>query len=117
MDDVHDLPSASGGSTCELLNQYGTLNGRVLLDDPKSAILEIDRRVLAKQQSLSAMETANFGVPLGGSPIPGSTKTSGVARKSGKAAQKPTDPGSGSGFWNTAGFACGSVPCVATVRH
>ena len=67
--------AASGGGAQhmrELLNQYGTLNLEVkaLLDDPKSAILEIDRRVLAKQQSLSAVETANFGVPLGGSLIP-----------------------------------------------
>ncbi|MEO7885685.1 MAG: aspartate-semialdehyde dehydrogenase [Polaromonas sp.] len=56
----------------ELLTQYGTLNAevRALLDDPKSAILEIDRRVLAKQQSLGSDETANFGVPLGGSLIP-----------------------------------------------
>ena len=67
--------AASGGGAQhmrELLNQYGTLNAEVkaLLDDPKSAILEIDRRILAKQQSLSASETANFGVPLGGSLIP-----------------------------------------------
>ncbi len=67
--------AASGGGAQhmrELLNQYGTLNAEVksLLDDPKSAILEIDRRVLAKQKSLSASETANFGVPLGGSLIP-----------------------------------------------
>jgi aspartate-semialdehyde dehydrogenase len=67
--------AASGGGAQhmrELLTQYGTLNSevRALLDDPKSAILEIDRRVLAKQQSLSADETANFGVPLGGSLIP-----------------------------------------------
>src|SRR5262249_37170396 len=41
-----------------------------LLDDPKSAILEIDRKVLGRQQSLTALETANFGVPLGGSLIP-----------------------------------------------
>jgi aspartate-semialdehyde dehydrogenase len=56
----------------ELLTQFGTLNGEVrsLLDDPKSAILEIDRKVLAKQQSLTASETANFGAPLGGSLIP-----------------------------------------------
>jgi aspartate-semialdehyde dehydrogenase len=56
----------------ELLTQFGTLNGEVrsLLDDPKSAILEIDRKVLAKQQNLSAAETANFGAPLGGSLIP-----------------------------------------------
>ena len=67
--------AASGGGAQhmrELLTQFGTLNGEVkaLLDDPKSAILEIDRRVLAKQHSLSASETANFGVPLGGSLIP-----------------------------------------------
>ena len=67
--------AASGGGAQhmrELLNQYGTLNSEVkaLLDDPKSAILEIDRRILAKQQSLTAIETANFGVPLGGSLIP-----------------------------------------------
>ncbi|MBH2018193.1 MAG: aspartate-semialdehyde dehydrogenase [Burkholderiales bacterium] len=67
--------AASGGGAQhmrELLTQFGTLNSEVksLLDDPKSAILEIDRRILAKQQSLSALETANFGVPLGGSLIP-----------------------------------------------
>ncbi len=67
--------AASGGGAQhmrELLMQFGTLNSEVkaLLDDPKSAILEIDRRVLAKQQSLSASETDNFGVPLGGSLIP-----------------------------------------------
>lgn len=67
--------AASGGGAQhmrELLTQYGTLNAevRALLDDPKSAILEIDRRVIAKQRHLSADETANFGVPLGGSLIP-----------------------------------------------
>ena len=67
--------AASGGGAQhmrELLTQFGTLHGEVrsLLDDPKSAILEIDRKVLAKQQSLTASETANFGAPLGGSLIP-----------------------------------------------
>jgi aspartate-semialdehyde dehydrogenase len=67
--------AASGGGAQhmrELLTQFGTLNGEVrsLLDDPKSAILEIDRKVLAKQQNLSAAETTNFGAPLGGSLIP-----------------------------------------------
>jgi aspartate-semialdehyde dehydrogenase len=67
--------AASGGGAQhmrELLTQFGTLNQEVkdLLADPKSAILEIDRKVLARQQSLSAGETANFGVPLGGSLIP-----------------------------------------------
>ena len=67
--------AASGGGAQhmrELLNQYGTLHAEVkaLLDDPKSAILEIDRKVIAKQRSLGAAEIANFGVPLGGSLIP-----------------------------------------------
>ncbi|MGZ5274856.1 MAG: aspartate-semialdehyde dehydrogenase [Caldimonas sp.] len=67
--------AASGGGAQhmrELLTQYGTLNAevRALLDDPKSAILEIDRKVLARQHAMSAAETANFGVPLGGSLIP-----------------------------------------------
>ena len=67
--------AASGGGAQhmrELLTQFGTLNTEVrsLLDDPKSAILEIDRKVLARQQSMSADETTNFGVPLGGSLIP-----------------------------------------------
>nr|WP_315238320.1 aspartate-semialdehyde dehydrogenase [uncultured Albidiferax sp.] len=67
--------AASGGGAQhmrELLTQFGTLNAevRTLLDDPKSAILEIDRKVLAKQQNLSASEIANFGAPLGGSLIP-----------------------------------------------
>ena len=67
--------AASGGGAQhmrELLTQFGTLNAAVktLLDDPKSAILEIDRKVLARQQSLAGDELANFGVPLGGSLIP-----------------------------------------------
>ncbi len=67
--------AASGGGAQhmrELLTQFGTLNAEVrpLLDDPKSAILEIDRKVLAKQQALTTTETANFGAPLGGSLIP-----------------------------------------------
>jgi aspartate-semialdehyde dehydrogenase len=67
--------AASGGGAQhmrELLTQFGSINADVksLLDDPKSAILEIDRKVLARQQSLSAAETAHFGVPLGGSIIP-----------------------------------------------
>jgi len=67
--------AASGGGAQhmrELLTQYGTLNAEVrdLLDDPASAILEIDRKIAARQRSLDAAETAQFGVPLGGSLIP-----------------------------------------------
>ncbi|AWV03579.1 aspartate-semialdehyde dehydrogenase [Burkholderia sp. MS455] len=55
----------------ELLSQMGTLNGAVQeqLADPASAILDIDRRVLAAMNS-DAMPTSNFGVPLAGSLIP-----------------------------------------------
>ena len=41
-----------------------------MLDDPASAILEIDRKVLAKQHALTADETEQFGVPLAGTLIP-----------------------------------------------
>jgi aspartate-semialdehyde dehydrogenase len=67
--------AASGGGAQhmrELLTQYGTLNAAVrpLLDDPASAILEIDRQVAATQRGLGAEATKNFMVPLGGSLIP-----------------------------------------------
>lgn len=67
--------AASGGGAQhmrELLTQFGTINAAVkdLLDDPASAILEIDRKVLSTQQGLSADETRQFGVPLGGNLIP-----------------------------------------------
>lgn len=67
--------AASGGGAQhmrELLTQFGTINGAVkpLLDDPASAILEIDRTVLATQHGLSLDETRQFGVPLAGNLIP-----------------------------------------------
>jgi aspartate-semialdehyde dehydrogenase len=84
--------AASGGGAQhmrELLTQFGALNGEVkaLLADPKSAILEIDRKVLARQQGMSGAETENFGVPLGGSLIPWIDKDlgDGVSREEWKA--------------------------------
>ncbi|MBB3224346.1 aspartate-semialdehyde dehydrogenase [Pseudoduganella umbonata] len=67
--------AASGGGAQhmrELLTQFGTINAAVkpLLDNPASAILEIDRQVLATQHGLSAEETKQFGVPLAGNLIP-----------------------------------------------
>jgi aspartate-semialdehyde dehydrogenase len=67
--------AASGGGAQhmrELLTQFGTINSAVkpLLDDPASAILEIDRSVLATQHGLTAEETKQFGVPLAGNLIP-----------------------------------------------
>jgi len=66
--------AASGGGAQhmrELLTQFGLINEAVrpLLDDPASAILDIDRGVLARQQDGSLPQT-QFGVPLGGSLIP-----------------------------------------------
>ena len=66
--------AASGGGARhmrELLNQFGALNSAVAanLADPASAILEIDRAVLAQQKDPS-MDSSQFGVPLAGSVIP-----------------------------------------------
>src|SRR3954465_11609543 len=81
--------AAGGGAQHmrELLTQFGTLNTEVrsLRDDPKSAILEIDRKVLARQQGMSGGETENFGVPLGGSLIPWIDKDLGVGKQPGEA--------------------------------
>ena len=67
--------AASGGGAQhmrELLTQFGTINNSVkaLLDNPASAILEIDKTVLATQHGMSAEETRQFGVPLAGNLIP-----------------------------------------------
>lgn len=66
--------AASGGGAKhmrELLTQFGLLNGEVgdLLADSASAILEIDRKVLAKQRT-EDLPRDNFGVPLAGNLIP-----------------------------------------------
>lgn len=102
--------AASGGGAQhmrELLTQYGTLYAEVkaLLDDPKSAILEIDRQVIARQRSLSAQETANFLVPLGGSLIPwiDSDLGNGVSREEWKGmAETNKILGQGEGFGTAA---------------
>lgn len=67
--------AASGGGAQhmrELLTQYGTLNAAVrpLLDDPASAILDIDRGVVETQRNLPKEAARQFEVPLGGSLIP-----------------------------------------------
>lgn len=65
--------AASGGGARhmrELLTQFGTLNAEVAteLSDPASAILDIDRKVLAHQRD--GIEAPQFGAPLAGSLIP-----------------------------------------------
>ncbi|WP_233973439.1 aspartate-semialdehyde dehydrogenase [Pectobacterium versatile] len=66
--------AASGGGARhmrELLAQMGTLHGEVAkeLQDPASAILDIERKVTALTRS-GSLPTDNFGVPLAGSLIP-----------------------------------------------
>ncbi|HTE14433.1 MAG TPA: aspartate-semialdehyde dehydrogenase [Burkholderiales bacterium] len=67
--------AASGGGAQhmrELLTQFGLVHGAVadLLADPASSILEIDRKVLAKQND-GSLPRENFrGVPLAGNLIP-----------------------------------------------
>ena len=67
--------AASGGGAQhmrELLVQFGLINEEVkrLLADPASAILEIDRKVLAKQNDGSLPMEHFGGVPLAGNLIP-----------------------------------------------
>lgn len=102
--------AASGGGAQhmrELLTQFGSINAEVkaLLDDPASAILEIDRKVLAKQHALTADETKQFGVPLGGNLIPWIDKDlgNGVSREEWKAgAETNKILGRGEAFGKTA---------------
>jgi aspartate-semialdehyde dehydrogenase len=102
--------AASGGGAQhmrELLTQFGTLHAEVknLLDDPRSAILEIDRLVVEKQRRLSSAETEHFGVPLGGSLIPWIDKDlgHGISREEWKAgAETNKILGRGEGFGTAA---------------
>ena len=105
--------AASGGGAQhmrELLTQFGTLNASVkpLLDDPASAILEIDRTILATQHGLSAGETKQFGVPLAGNLIPWIDKDlgNGVSREEWKGgAETNKILGRGEGFVGATGAA------------
>lgn len=107
--------AASGGGAQhmrELLTQFGSINAEVkaLLDDPASAILEIDRKVLAKQHSMTAEETKQFGVPLGGNLIPWIDKDlgNGVSREEWKGGAE-TNKILGRGE----GFGPGAEPAIA----
>ena len=67
--------AASGGGAQhmrELLTQFGLVNAEVrdLLADPASSILDIDRRVLAKQTDGTLPMENSGGVPLAGNLIP-----------------------------------------------
>ncbi|WP_137923136.1 aspartate-semialdehyde dehydrogenase [Cupriavidus sp. 2SB] len=105
--------AASGGGAQhmrELLTQFGTLNNAVkpLLDNPASAILEIDRQILATQHGLSADETKQFGVPLAGNLIPWIDKDlgNGVSKEEWKGgAETNKILGRGEGFVGATGAA------------
>ncbi|AZG13928.1 MULTISPECIES: aspartate-semialdehyde dehydrogenase [Cupriavidus] len=105
--------AASGGGAQhmrELLTQFGTLNAAVkpLLDNPASAILEIDRQILSTQHGLSADETKQFGVPLAGNLIPWIDKDlgNGVSKEEWKgAAETNKILGRGEGFVGATGAA------------
>ncbi len=98
--------AASGGGAAhmrELLSQFGALHAPVkaLLDDSKSAILEIDRRTVETQRGFSAAAIENFGVPLAGSLIPWIDKDlgDGISREEWKgSAETNKILGQGEGF-------------------
>ncbi|MCX8650164.1 aspartate-semialdehyde dehydrogenase [Gilliamella sp. B2776] len=71
---VSTYQAASGGGARhmrELLTQMGMLNAEVAkeLQDPRSSILDIERKVTQKMRD-GSLPTDNFGVPLAGSLIP-----------------------------------------------
>lgn len=83
--------AASGGGARhmrELLNQMGELRDSVdaELNDPASAILDIDKKIAAKLRS-GSLSQDNFGVPLAGSVLPyiDSELASGQSREEWKA--------------------------------
>ena len=100
--------AASGGGAQhmrELLTQFGLINAEVqsYLMDPASAILDIDRNVLAIQQS-GRLPTEHFGVPLAGNLIPWIDKDlgNGMSREEWKGeAETNKILGDGHGFGST----------------
>ena len=100
--------AASGGGAQhmrELLTQFGLINAEVQtqLMDPASAILDIDRNVLAIQQS-GRLPTEHFVVPLAGNLIPWIDKDlgNGMSREEWKGeAETNKILGRGQGFGST----------------
>ena len=100
--------AASGGGAQhmrELLTQFGLIHAEVnaKLADPASAILDIDRSVLALQQG-GCLPTEQFGVPLAGNLIPWIDKDlgNGMSREEWKGeAETNKILGRGEGFGST----------------
>ena len=103
---TYQAASGSGAQHMrELLTQFGLLNAAVKaqLDNPASAILDIDRNVLALQQS-GQLPTEHFGVPLAGNLIPWIDKDlgNGMSREEWKGeAETNKILGRGAGFGST----------------
>ena len=94
-----------------------------MLDDPASAILEIDRGVLAKQQD-PALPHEHFGVPLGGNLIPWIDKDlgNGMSKEEWKGEVETNKilaaaPPSARPPPRSTACACVSAPCAATARR
>ena len=95
---------------------------KALLDDPASAILDIDRAVTESIRS-RALPKENFGVPLAGSLIPWIDKDlgNGQSREEWKA-QAETNKilgrdGNGAPPIPSTASACASARCAATARR
>ena len=121
--------AASGGGAQhmrELLAQFGRVHAEVsdLLADPASAILDIDRKVHAKQTD-GTLPMENFrGVPLAGNLIPWIDQDmgNGVSLeewKGGAETNKILGRGAAFGTWQRRSKACAcvSAPCGATARR
>ena len=125
--------AASGGGAKhmrELLNQFGALHGGSAeeLADPASAILEIDRNVLAAQRG--DLDVSQFGVPLAGSLIPwidddlgngmskeewkGGAETNKILGRGSRS--PPASPGAATPL-RSSRCVCASAPCAPTPRR
>ncbi len=137
LDDVDDV---SGGirrrRPCACANWLEPISARstpvlkALLDDSASAILGIDRKVLAKQHAFSPEETKQFGVPLGGNLIPWIDKDlgNGVSKEEWKAGAEtnkilgrgtafgPQAKGRNSSRWLVRAGRCDALP-FASLDH
>ena len=107
----------------ELLQQMGEahLAAKALLDDPASAILDIDREVAGILRD-ERFPTEHFGVPLAGSLIPWIDKDlgNGMSReewKGGAETNKILGRGTPSSRFPSNRSACASARCAATARR
>lgn len=114
--------AASGGGARhmrELLTQMGQLHQSVAteLANPASAILDIERKVTELTRS-GELSVDNFGVPLAGGLIRGSTNSWITARpvKSGRVRRRPTKSSLPRTPFRLTVCACVSARCAATAR-